>query len=294
MGETKTIADWLAERYPQAKKTTLREMIEHKRVTLNGVSVKSLKQPVGETDKVVVGEVTGPTGTIAEGVEVVHQDADILVINKPSGLLTSTHEDEPRPTAIAVLNDYVQTYNQKAQAFVVHRLDRDASGLLVFARNHGALNKLKAQFAEHAVDRQYTAVVHGVFRKPSGRLENLLYEDERGIVHVTKEGAREAARAKPAILDYEVLRATTRLTLVRCTLQTGRKHQIRVQLKSVGHPICGDVVYGTPAARQGEESPFRLALHATHLGFVHPKSGKNVIFDSPAPDEFGRLIHGGA
>ncbi len=329
MDKAVTILDWLVAQFPGAKKTTLREMVERKRVRLNGAAVKSLKQIVGAGDKVEVGAVGGvgvrsaggvgtlerrgpedsggggnlgtpsrgpfpaghgtpriPQGVVlAEGLRVVHHDADILVVDKPSGLLTSTHSAEPRPTAGGIMETYVRRSNQKARALVVHRLDRDASGLLVLARSEKAYEHLKGLFAEHAIERRYVAIVHGVFRKPEGRLEHLLYEDERGVVHVTKD----EQRGRKAALTYKVLAAAGQLTRVECTLETGRKHQIRVQMKAVGHPICGDLVYGTREAMEGREPPGRLALHATHLGFAHPKGGARVAFDSPPPAGWVRL-----
>jgi RluA family pseudouridine synthase len=261
-------------------------MIEDKRILLNGTAVKSLKQPILDGDKIDLGEAAAKTTHLAEGLSLVYQDADILIIDKPAGLLTSTHDEEPRPTVIQILNDYVQDQNQKASVQIIHRLDRDASGLLVFARNNTAFTHLKQQFADHSCEREYTTVVHGVFRKPTGRLEHMLYEDERGLVHV----AKTHVRSKQAILDYETLKATVRLTLLKCKLHTGRKHQIRVQLKSIGHPVCGDILYGTPAAKSNTEPPHRLALHATHLAFIHPKSHKKVSFNSPTPSSFLKLM----
>ena len=114
---------------------------------------------------------------------------------------------------------YVQRTNQKAQAMVVHRLDRDASGLLVLARNEKAYEHLKDLFSKHAIERRYIALVHGVFRNPQGKLEHLLFQDERGLVHVTKEG--KAAQARRAAMTYKVLGATAKLTRVECTLETG-------------------------------------------------------------------------
>jgi len=313
MDNTSTVLDWLVSHFPGAKKTTLREMVEHKRVQLNGVAVKSLKQGVGPSDKVEVagigvrkaggeGDASGGGGkagvgagviVLAEGLKLVHHDADILVVDKPGGLLTSTHSDEPRPTVAGIMETYVQRTNQKAHALIVHRLDRDASGLLVLARSEKAFEYLKELFAAHTIERKYVAVVHGVFRKPEGRLEHLLYEDERGLVHVMKDGGAAAGgggRGRKAALTYKVLAAQGQLTRVECTLETGRKHQIRVQLKAVGHPICGDLVYGTREAQEGNEPPGRLALHATRLGFAHPKGGQSVVFDSPPPAGWVRLV----
>ena len=139
---TTTLIDWLAARYPQAKKTTLREMVEHKRVRINGDPAKSLRQTVTPNDQVDVLDarsVPMKPHTLDEGLKILYEDAEILIVLKPTGLLTATDEKEQRPTVLKILTDYVHRNNQKAQLHLVHRLDRDASGLLVFARTQPAL-----------------------------------------------------------------------------------------------------------------------------------------------------------
>jgi len=280
---TSTVFDWLLAKFPDAKRTTLREMVSAHRVLLNGATVKSLKQPVEPTDKITFGEAAPAKVLILdEGLRLLHQDADVLIVEKPVGLLTSTHDDEPRPTAVAILDAYVQKSNHKNRALLVHRLDRDASGLLVFARTPGAFDALKSQFAAHTITRRYDVLVHGYPSKTKARLENILTEDARGRVQTTTN----KARGQVAILDYELVASVNNRSHLRCTLYTGRKHQIRVQLQSIGHPVCGDPVYGVPAARTGDDWPHRMALHATHLAFTHPRTKKIVSFDSPAPKAF--------
>ncbi len=149
--------------------------------------------------------------------------------------------------------------SHKNRVHLVHRIDKDASGLLVFARREDALNNLKKQFFEHTITRRYDVVVHGVPRKPTGRLEHHLSEDQRGMVHVTKDHVR----GKDAILDYELVAAGETAAHLRCTLYTGRKHQIRVQLKEIGHTVCGDpIAYGN-AGRAA--ASIGLARHAPDI-----------------------------
>ncbi|HEY4329342.1 MAG TPA: RluA family pseudouridine synthase, partial [Phycisphaerae bacterium] len=190
-----------------------------------------------------------------------------------------------RPTAWRILQEYFRNQNHKNQIHLIHRLDRDASGLLVFARTWDAYSSLKKQFFEHTITRQYAVVVHGMLKPAKGRLEHLLVEDEySGVVKITKD----LKKGKLAIMDYEMLEsnASKLLSTVRCTLFTGRKHQIRVQLKAEGHAVCGDPLYGV-----ADEAPHRLALHACRLSFEHPRSGKTASFESPVPGSFGHLLH---
>jgi RluA family pseudouridine synthase len=281
-----TIFERLAALYPQAKKTTLREMLEGKRVLINGVPARSLKQPVGEKDKVEVldvADVPVKTTTLGEGLKMVHFDSEVIVVEKPHGLLTSTDAEERRPTAWRILQAWFRKQNNKNQVHLIHRLDRDASGLLVFARTWDAYSSLKTQFFEHTITRQYDVLVHGVPKGKKGRLENLLIEQEGGVVKVT----RDLKAGKLAILDYELVGtdAAKKISHLKCTLFTGRKHQIRVQLAAMGHKVLGDPVYG-----KAEEPPGRLALHAAVLAFAHPRTRKEVKFVSPMPGGFAHLV----
>jgi 23S rRNA pseudouridine1911/1915/1917 synthase len=282
-----TILDELIRLYPEAKKTTLREMLTDKRVRLNGEVAHSLKQPVTEKDKVEVTDV-GAEGakktTLANGLQIVHLDADILIVDKPNGLLTATDSQEKRPFVAKLLTNYFQKQNSKNQIHLIHRLDRDASGLLVFARTWDAFRSLKEQFFEHTITRRYDVIVHGIPKKNEAKLENLLLENpDTGEVNITKD----IRQGKLAILSYLVMKSDPKqkLSHLRCELYTGRKHQIRVQLKANGHPVLGDPMYGNP-----DEPPNRLALHASHLTFIHPKTNRKVSFDSPMPGSFGHLF----
>lgn len=289
--EKQTVLARLGVMYPQAKKNTLRDMVESRRVRAKGAVVISAKQVVEADEKLEVVD-AGTVGTgggttiLAEGLRLIHLDAHIAVVEKPAGLLTATDPSEKRPTAWRILTDYLKRGNHKNQVHLIHRLDRDASGLLVFARNREAYTNLKKQFYDHTITRRYDVIVHRIPKKKTARLEHILVEDERtGAVHITPD----ARKGRVAILDYE-LADTSRaknIAHLRCTLFTGRKHQIRVQLKAIGHAVCGDPVYG-----KAEEPPGRLALHAGHLAFKHPGTKKNASFDSPMPGSFGHMFRG--
>ncbi len=272
-----TILDWLVKTYPQAKRGTLRRMIQDHAVELNGKPVRSLKQPIKASDRPIVGAAKQKQPPFRGGLKILHQDADILIIRKPAGLLTATTEEEPRPTVLALLQERIARKNQKMQVHLVHRLDRDASGLLVLACGIRPLANLKMQFRRHTITREYELIVHGLPRPATGKLEHRLLEVPGGRVAVC--GPTEG---KAALLDYQVLETRGKRSLVRCRLFTGRKHQIRVQFSAIGHPLVGDKVYGTLAGRQGGEG--RLALHAIRLSFRHPRSNRELDFTSSLPD----------
>lgn len=303
-----TLAEWLSKRFPTASRTTLRRMVAERRVVVGGRPATRFDQPVGGGDgievrdrpavvaarhagaresveraKAVRRDAHDAGATSRGGFTVIHEDADLIVVAKPAGLLTSTVPREPRPTLWTLLREDVATRDPRAKVGLVHRLDRDASGLLVFSKNDAAYDSLKTQFFHHAVERVYHAVVRGHPKPPAGRIESRLVERADGVVYSTKQ----SGRGDRAVTDYAVVRAVKRLSLVRVTLQTGRKHQIRVHMSQRNWSIVGDPMYG-----HGEKSPpdTGLMLTATRLGFTHPRTGEAVAFEIPIPPAMEALV----
>lgn len=274
-----TILDWLQAHYPTAKRTTLRRMVQAGRVRVNGAPVARVGQVLAGSDQVSVDErPSGPPSVRGQSpLRIVYEDADLLVVDKPPGLLTSTVPRERRPTLLAMVREYVGQADPRAPVGLIHRLDRDASGLLIFSKNNTAYRSLKSQFFDHAVERVYAAVVHGTPVPPAGRVESQLVERADGTVHTT----RQIGKGQRAVTDYKLIRSEGGRSLLRVMLQTGRKHQIRVHLRQRGTPIVGDSVYG----REGDDAP-RLMLAAVRLALIHPRTGKPMAWDLPLPKEF--------
>jgi 23S rRNA pseudouridine1911/1915/1917 synthase len=210
---------------------------------------------------------------------IIHEDEDVLVVTKPPGMLTSTGPREKRPTLLAEVRAYVAEHAPRARVGLIHRLDRDAGGLLVFSKSHRAYLSLKRQFFEHTVDRHYLAVVHGTPKPPAGRIETRLAERADGTVYSVK-----TAGGEKAITDYQVFKSAGGLSLVRLKLFTGRKHQIRVHLSERGHPIVGDPMYGKP----DDLPPLRLV--AVEMAFDHPATGRRVKFKIDPPASLTALL----
>jgi 23S rRNA pseudouridine1911/1915/1917 synthase len=271
----KTLLVWLIERYPLAKRTTFRRMLADRRVRVNGVIVGRLNQGISDSDRIEVGErrehKSRKPGCI------IHEDADLVVVNKPAGLLTSTGPREKRRTLLEMLREYLAESEPRARLGLIHRLDRDASGLLVLSKTDAAYRSLKSQFFHHTVVRQYVAVVHGKPNPAAGRIESRLVERADGTVHSTELHAK----GQRAITDYQTIRSEVGLSLVRLTLLTGRKHQIRVHLSERGNPIIGDATYGVE-----DDDVKGLMLAAVRLAFQHPRTGEKVEFELPVPNEF--------
>jgi RluA family pseudouridine synthase len=269
-----TLLDRLARNFPTAKRQTLRRMIADGRVRVNGLRAGKATQRIAAEDKVEASDRRaaarqGDSSKLIAPLKIVFEDDDLLVVDKPAGLLTSTVPKEKRPTALALVRNYVAATNPKARVGLIHRLDRDASGLLVFSKSHAAYDSLKSQFFKHTVDRVYAAVVHGKPNPPAGMNESYLHERADGSIYSTDRHAK----GQRAITHYEVLETKNKRSRVCVRLQTGRKHQIRVHLSERGCPIVGDTVYG----RDDDDSP-RLLLAAVELAFDHPRSGKRVSF----------------
>jgi 23S rRNA pseudouridine1911/1915/1917 synthase len=209
-----------------------------------------------------VGRGVGP-------LKIVYEDRDLIVIDKPPGLLTSTVPRERRPTAAALLRQYLDSRQPRARLGIIHRLDRDASGLLVFSKNDAAYRSLKQQFFHHTVQREYEAVVSGHPEKPRGKIQSRLVEYADGTVHSTTH----PAKGQVAVTEYEVIGRRDDITILKVRLHTGRKHQIRAHLSERGWPIAGDTVYGrNPADKSG------LKLRAVKLAIRHPRTGKPMVF----------------
>lgn len=218
---------------------------------------------------------------VPRGVVLLHEDGEILVVDKPPGLLTVGTERERERTLYWAMTDYVKrgVAKSRARLFVVHRLDRDASGLVVFARTVAAKGQLQRHWEE--VEKRYVAVVHGEMAEDEGVVEN--YLAERGVDRVAV--TQDSKKGYLSRTQYRVLARGRGRSLVEVHLLTGRKHQIRVHLAYVGHPIVGDRKYGL-AGDRGR----RLCLHAVALGFRHPRTGAWMCFEGEMPPYFAKLV----
>jgi 23S rRNA pseudouridine1911/1915/1917 synthase len=287
------LLDWLIEKYPTAKRTTLRRMVDGGRVLINGKPARRVKDPVAADDKVQVIDRPSPVikPSAPPPFEILHEDSDVIVILKPPGLLTSTTKREKRATAAAKLEEYFAATAPLARVGVIHRLDRDASGLLVFSKNTTAYHHLKAQFLHHTVERVYTAVVEGIPQPAGGTIMSHLIELADGKVVL----GVDRSKSHSAVTNYQTVQTIKTalpgspklqtLSLLRVTLETGRKHQIRAHFAGKNTPVLGDPVYG-PLKRP----PTRLLLAATTLAFEHPKTRERLRFEIKPPKEVTSLF----
>lgn len=271
-------------------RTQIQTLIRDGSVTVNGAAVKAgVKLKGGETIQVTLPEAISSPAVLPEAIAltVVYEDDDLAVINKPAGLVVHPGAGNETGTLVnAILARWPEigemTYEPKRRG-IVHRLDKDTSGLILVAKNARALNRLMRQFRDRTVEKRYIALLERAPRTPTGRVDVPLMRDPNDR---TKMAARRGGR--PAISEFRVVeRFEEGPVLVEVDLLTGRTHQIRVHMAFIEAPIVGDTTYGQRRARYGLRRQF---LHAAHLCFDQPTSGEMLCFDAPLPPELEAVL----
>ncbi len=268
------ILEALALFFPESSKTNLRSWIKEGRISVDGMAIKSTTHLVSKGQRIALG--TKPY--IVEGlVPILYEDKHFVVIDKPVGLLSVSTAFEKTETAFG----YLKRKYYPRPVYVVHRLDQDTSGVMLFALSTDGLNGLKEIFEKHDLTRQYVAIVEGQVPKEAGTWESYLVEDRQYVVKSTQD----RTKGELAITHYRVDATAKGYSLMSLTLETGKKNQIRVHCQEAGHPVAGDKKYGSKG------SPIkRLCLHAHLLAFNHPITGKPMRFVSPVPTAFYQLV----
>lgn len=211
--------------------------------------------------------------------DILYEDNYIIVVNKPAGLLTISTAKEKEKTLYHYVSSYLKEKNKSNKVFIVHRLDKETSGVVVFAKDEKTKNMLQKDWNNLVSVREYTAVVHGLMSKKSARLVDKLMETKANLVYITKK-----QDGKEAITNYKVIKENSKYSLLKINIETGRKNQIRVQLENIGNPIVGDNKYGE------KDGMKRLYLHANKLKMFYPIMKKEMEFKTEVPVEFKHLI----
>jgi 23S rRNA pseudouridine1911/1915/1917 synthase len=211
----------------------------------------------------------------------VYEDEHIIVIDKNAGLLSMASDNEKYLTAYNILSNYVKSQKPSNRIFIVHRLDRDTSGLMMFARSEKVQSLLQRDWKRNITDRTYVALVEGEVTEPEGEIRSYIYESRALVMHSTKN----PEKGELAITRFRLLKSSRDFSLLEVTLETGKKNQIRLHMQEKGHSIAGDKKYGASSSPIG-----RLGLHASVLAFIHPVTGKKMRFESRIPAKFRRMV----
>ncbi len=211
--------------------------------------------------------------------DIIYEDKNILVINKPAGLLTVSTSKEKEKTLFYETSAYVKKSNPKAKIFIINRLDKETSGIVMFAKNQSLKYKYQERWNELAIKRGYVALVHNYFNDKKGTIKSYLKETKTMLVYSTDD----KKNGKLAITNYEVIKQNNKYALLNIEIKTGRKNQIRVHLNDINHPIVGDKKYGI------KDNYKRLMLHANYLKIINPITNKEMEFECKVPKEFDAL-----
>ena len=280
--EPRRLLEFVAERMPDKSRTDLKALLRHGHIMAGGEVTTAFDAPVSPGAEASVNLARPFVVLRHPRLQLVYEDDDVIVVNKGYGLLSvstqSHHKDE---TAYDILRDYVKRQNPANKLFVVHRLDRDTTGLMMFAKSERAHDVLRHNWNNIILERLYVAVLEGYLEQDKGYVKSWLAENSQFVVYSTQV----PGEGKLAVTHYDVMARGNNYTLAHFSLDTGRKNQIRVHASDLGHPIAGDRKYGA------KTSPInRLALHAQTLRFAHPITRKDMNFQSPVPRDFYKAI----
>ncbi|MDF2590683.1 MAG: RluA family pseudouridine synthase [Clostridia bacterium] len=285
----KRLDAFLSEQIEGQSRSYIQKLIEQEAVLIKGKPTKSnYKLRAGDHVEVSIPDAV-PLDVVAEDIElnIVYEDEDVIVLNKPQGMVVHPAHGNYTGTIVnALLShcDNLSGINGVMRPGIVHRIDKDTSGIIIIAKNNEAHVSLSEQLKEHSITRRYIALVEGIVKTDMGTIDTMIGRNPKN----RKEMAIVSKNGKRAITHYTVLEKFENYTLIEARLETGRTHQIRVHMAHIGHPIVGDPVYGYKKQKFHTEGQL---LHAKVLGFIHPRTGEYKEFEAPLPDYFVSILN---
>lgn len=280
--EPSELLNFLLANLPGGGRNHIKAILARGQVSVAGRPTTRYNHPVQPGQKVTVSWTKTFEAQILRGVTILHEDQHLLVVEKEAGLLSIASEHEKLETAYAMLTEYVRRGNPKNRIFVVHRLDRDTSGVMLYAKSEEVQQALQNAWTEAVEARTYIALVEGAVRKPEGTITSWLKESKTLKMY----SSPYPNDGQKAVTHYKVLKSNGTFSLLELELETGRKNQIRVHMEDIGHPIVGDRKYGARGNPMG-----RLGLHAAAIAFHHPVTGELLRFECKIPKAFLRLLN---
>lgn len=266
---------------PHKSRKTLKAVLKDGQVSVDGKPVTQFNHPLTPGQRVDVRWEKAELQKQPRELNIVHVDQDIIVINKPAGLLTVATDKEKRKTAYSMLSNFVKSENPNNKIFIIHRIDRETSGLLMFARSERVKHQIQETWDTLISRRTYIGIAEGCVTPPEGTITSWLTESKAFIVY----SSQNSKHGKKSTTHYRTIQGNNTFSLLQLHLETGRKHQIRVHMQDIQHPIAGDRKYGATTNPLG-----RMALHAQVLAFTHPTSGEQCCFDTGIPPQFLKLF----
>jgi 23S rRNA pseudouridine1911/1915/1917 synthase len=279
--EASVLMNFLSTKFPEKSRTAIKALLAHKQVTVDDMMTTKFDFPLKRGQMVFINKKKSTEKPRFRDLRIVHEDADLIVIDKASGLLSMATDTEKQKTAYSILSEYVKRTNPRNMIFIVHRLDRETSGLMMFAKSKKVQEVLQKDWNESIIESSYVAIVEGSIEKTEGTITSWLRENKAMVMY----SSQTPDDGQKAITHYKVLKTNKLFTLLDVKLETGRKNQIRVHMKDLGYPVTGDKKYG------GKLNPVgQMGLHARVLAFKHPVSGRAMRFDTPIPMKFQKLF----
>lgn len=277
-----TVQEFFERQMKGKSRTAQRQLLNKGAVRIGRRQLKKLDDVILAGSVITIEPKPEPQFIMPPGLSIVYEDDWILVVNKEAGLLTIATENEKERTAFSYLSAYLKFYDRNAKVFIVHRIDRWTSGLLIFAKDERAQSILRTNWDEMVLSRQYAAVVEGRLERTEGTITTWMDEDPKTTrMYVCRPGT-----GKRAVTHFRLIDEVPGLSLIELELETGRKNQIRVHMRHIGHAVAGDQKYGAHVDPIG-----RLCLHARQIEFEHPMTGQIMNFETPIPPEFIKLFH---
>ncbi|NQU84651.1 MAG: RluA family pseudouridine synthase [Mariniphaga sp.] len=281
VSEETLLLEFLIAKMPHKSKNNIKSLLKNKQVLVDGEVVTQYNEPIREGQKIEFSSERIPKEKEFRDYNIIHEDHDLIVVEKRAGLLSMATDKEKQATIYSMLSIHVKKQNPANKIFIVHRLDRETSGLMLFAKSEEVKFQLQESWNETIIERAYIAVVEGEVKESKGTINSYLFEGNSFKMH----SSQNPEKGQKAVTHFKVIKKNKYYSLLKVNLETGRKNQIRVHMMDIGHPIVGDKKYG--AATHPIK---RLGLHAQSLSFIHPTSGKKMEFESKNPRAFSRLF----
>lgn len=275
------LLEFLFKAFAGKSRTAIKSHLSHCQISVNGQVEKQFDYALTPGDEVSFFSGKVAPGLHHPGIKIVFEDESLIVVDKAAGLLSVGTDAERTNTVFSILSGYVKSQANKAYLFVLHRLDKDTSGVMMFAKNKSVQEQIQRQWKRTVTDRSYRVVVEGTVQRDEDTIVSYLRESKALKMHST----RNESEGQKAETNYKVLKRAKGYSLLEVKLDTGRKNQIRAHLSELGHPVAGDKKYGARTNPAG-----RLCLHAHQLTFRHPVSGQSMHFESPVPRSFMTIL----